>query len=198
VTEFVHPSRSGSYHRELRIGSIRDIERVALLVLDIFHDAFNYRGVVPIDVEVVYGGCASEEFVYSSFTPREIAGIAAELGFNARILDSGRNDHRTATIELRKGTTIAEVALGDPTDDSGTYASGFLGSRLIPAASRRGARIALRRDQPAVRPKAWRVGVTRWFEGGVTTEWVARRIASGMELVAKTAREARRGSFDKN
>ena len=29
-------------------------------------------------------------------------------------------------------------------------------------------------------------------------KWVARRIASGMELVAKTAREARRGSFDKN
>ena len=192
---FTLDSQSGSYQRELRIRSIRDIERTALLVLDIFHDAFNYRGVVPIDVEVVYGGRASGALVYSSFTPQEIAGIAAGLGYSARILASDRNDNRTATIELRKGATISEVVLGDRTDNSNMYASGFVGSPLIPAAAKRSVRIALRRDQPRVRPKAWRVGVTLWFEGGVTTEWVARRIASAMQLVAKTAREVRRGSF---
>src|SRR4029450_2931922 len=99
---FTLDSRSGHYRRELRARSIRDIERIALLVLDIFHDAFNYRGVAPLNIEVVFGGHASEAFVYSSFTPQEIADVAAGLGYRARIPDSGRNDNRTATIELRK------------------------------------------------------------------------------------------------
>ena len=101
---FTVDSHSGNYRRELRIRSTRDIERAALLVLDIFHDAFNYRGLVPIDVEVVFGGRASEEFVYRSFAPQEIAEIAAGLGYRVQVLQSGGDADPTASILLRKGS----------------------------------------------------------------------------------------------
>src|SRR4030095_16897967 len=101
---FTLDSRSGHYRRELRARSIRDVERTALLVLDIFHDAFNYRGLVPIDVEVDFGGRASEAFVYMGFAPQEIANIATQLGYSAQVVQPSADDAPAVTIVLRKGS----------------------------------------------------------------------------------------------
>ena len=181
---FTVDAHSGNYQRVLKIRSMRDIERTALLVLDVLYDGFNYRGLVPIDVEVAFGGRASETFVYRSFAPQEIAEIATRVGYEARVVHSERD---TATIVLRRGAVVAEVVLGDRAEDSNLFASGLIGSPLVPAAAKRGARMALLRDQPRLRPTAWRIGVTLWFDGGVTAEWVGRRIEYGMKLVAKSA-----------
>jgi hypothetical protein len=185
----------GNYQRELRIRSMRDVERMARAVIDIFYDAFNYRGLVPIDAQVVFDGRASEEVVYTSFTPEEIAQIATRLGYAARIVPANAQDDATATVALRKGAAAAEVVLGDRADDSNLYASGFVGSPVIPAAVKRGGRKALRRGQLRVRPSTWRVGVTLCFDGGVTAEWVGRRLEYGMKLVATTTRGTRGRAF---
>jgi hypothetical protein len=186
--------RLGNYQREFRIRSKRDVERMAHRVIDIFYDAYDYRGTVPIDVQVVFDGRASETFVYDSFTPVEIARIATGLGCAARILPANVQADATATIVLRKGAALVEVVLGDRAEDSNLYASGFVGSPVVPAAVKRGARTALRRG-PRLRPDAWRVGVTLSFEGGVTAEWVGRRLEYGMTLVAATTRGTRGRAF---
>jgi hypothetical protein len=182
---------SGNYQREFRIRSRRDVERIAHLVIDIFYDAYDYRGTVPIDVQVVFDGRASEEIVYDSFTPAEIAQIATRLGYAARILPANAQSDATATVALRKGAAVVEVVLGDRAEDSNLYASGFVGSPVIPAAAKRRARKALRRGQPRLHPDAWRVGVTLNFDGGVTAEWVGQRLEYGMKLVAATTRGTR-------
>jgi hypothetical protein len=186
--------RLGNYQREFRIRSKRDVERMAHRVIDIFYDAYDYRGTVPIDVQVVFDGRASETFVYDSFTPAEIARIATGLGCAARILPANVQADATATIVLRKGAALVEVVLGDRAEDSNLYASGFVGSPVVPAAVKRGARTALRRG-PRLRPDAWRVGVTLSFEGGVTAEWVRQRLEYGMKLVAATTRGTRGRAF---
>ena len=154
---------------------MRDAERMAHLVIDIFYDAFDYRGLVPIDVQVVFDGRASEEAVYNSFTPAEIAQIATRQGYAAQVLPADAQGDATATIALRKGTAVAQVVLGDRDEASNLYASGFVGSLVVPEAAKRGGRKALHR-QLRVRPNAWRVGVTLSFDGGVTAEWVGRRL----------------------
>jgi hypothetical protein len=185
------PGHSGSYQRELRIRSMRDAERMAHLVIDIFYDAFDYRGMVPIDGRVVFDGRAAEEVVYHSFTPAEVAQIATGLGYAARILPASPQEDATATVALRKGAAVAEVVLSDRDEDSNLYASGFVGSVVVPAAAKRGGRKALHRAQRRVRPNAWRVGVTLSFDGGVTAEWVGRRLEYGMRLIATTTRKTR-------
>ena len=185
----------GNYQRKFRVRSMRDVERMAHRVIDIFYDAFEYRGTVPIDVQVVCDGRASEEVVYDSFTPVEIAQIATGLGYDARILPPSPQADATATVALRRGAVVAEVVLGDRADDSNLYGSGLVGSPVIPAAAKRGARGALRRGKVRLHPDAWRVGVTLSFDGGVTAEWVGRRLEYGMELVAATTTGRRGRAF---
>ena len=83
------------------------------------------------------------------------------------------------------------LLLGDRAENSNLYASGFVGSSVIPDVAKRGARTALRRGQRRVKPNAWRVGVTLFFDGGVTAEWVGRRLAYAMKLVATTTSNTR-------
>ena len=182
---------AGNYQREFWMRSMRDVERMAHRVIDIFYDAYDYRGTVPIDVQAVCDGRASEEVVYDCFTPADIARIATRLGYAARILPAGPQADATATVALRKGAAVAEVVLGDRVEESNLYGSGFVGSNVLPAAAKRGARTALRRGKPRLRPDAWRVGVTLSFDGGVTAAWVGQRLEYGMELVAATTRGTR-------
>ena len=108
----------GNYQREFRIRSKWDVERLARLVIDLFYDAFDYRGLVPIDVHVVYTGRASEDVVYTCFTAQEIAQIATNLGYSAAIAPANVHEDETATIMLRKGATVAEVGLDDRAENS--------------------------------------------------------------------------------
>jgi hypothetical protein len=181
----------GNYERLLRIRSMRDVERAARLVIDILYDPFKYRGLFPIEAQVVFDGRASEELVYTSFTPHEIAQVATRVGFAARIVPASDREGAPATVMLRKGSVVGEVVLSERTEGSNLYASGFVGSPVLPPAAKRGARTALRRDQPGVRPDAWRIGVSLYFEGGVTPEWVGQQIVRGMRLVANTAKGSR-------
>jgi hypothetical protein len=182
---------SGHYERELTIRSRRDVERTARLVVDIVHDAFNYRGLVPFDVRVASEGRATEDFVYTSFGPEEIVRIAAKLGYRARVVQANGQNDATATVELHKGKAAAEVTLSGPCEIPGQYTSGFLGSPSVSRAAMRGVRNALRRDRARLRADAWRVGVTLYFEGGVTAEWLALRIQAGMQLVSSTVPQRR-------
>ena len=135
-----------------------------MLVLDIFHDAFNYRGLVPIDVEVVFGGRASEEFVYRSFAPQEIAEIAAGLRYRAQVQQSGGGADRATSLLLRKGSTVAEVVLGDPTDDSNMYSFGLrrFASSAAGGVGREWHCVEINRACARMLGDS----ASRWFEGG--------------------------------
>jgi hypothetical protein len=178
----------GKHERMFRIRSVRDVERVARLVIDILYGAFRDRGLFPLEVQVVFDGRASEDFVHTSFTPHELAQIAMSVGYAARVLPAD-DQGAAAAIMLRKGPVVGHVVLGDQLTPN-LYASGFLGSPAVPAAQR-GARTALRRAQPNLRPGAWRIGVALYFEGGVTAEWVGQQIVRGMNLIASSAKGSR-------
>jgi hypothetical protein len=178
------------YQRELKIRSMRDVGRVARLVIDMLYDSFKYRGLFPIEAQVVFDGRAAEALIYTSFTPHEIAQIAMSAGYAARVLPASDCGDATATVMLRKGSVAGEVVLGDRVE-ANLYASGFVGSPVVRLMAKRGARTALCGNYPSVRPDAWRVGVSLHFEGGVTADWVGLEIARGMELIASTARRTR-------
>lgn len=182
--------RQDQHEREVRVATPRDVERTARLVLDVFYDVFDYRGTVPLDIQTVYDGRASQEFVYNSFSADEIAWLATRLGCRARIQPADVDGSRRA-IALSKGAVTAEIVLADSVD-AHQYASGFLGSPAVSSA-RHAARRALRHERPGLKPDVWRVGVTLHFDGGVTAEWVAGRIEYGMALAA--GRPPRPGPF---
>jgi hypothetical protein len=167
----------------------RDVASIAQTVLELFHDLFGYRGLTTLGVRIEYGTRAAERPVYSSFTPEDICKIASGIGCSAEIV-AGSQGARTCAIALRKGRVRAEVILGDREKDRRLYASGIVGASNVPALVRAGAQHALKRYGLGGQRKQWRIGVTISFEGGVTTDWVAGRIRSAMDLIAQTNRDS--------
>jgi hypothetical protein len=192
---FTLPDRSASrdeepqnYSQEVTIRTRRDVTRVTRAVLNILHDVFGYRGLKAIDVTLVSEGRAEDQPVYSAFTPAEICKIAARVGCSAKVAADDTIDEGTCTIRLRKRRSRAEMVLGDRADGGADgeelYASGFVGASVVSSEANAGVRRALRRERRPLRPTHWRVGVTMHFDGGVTAEWVAKRIEHGMRLAA--------------
>jgi hypothetical protein len=185
-----------NYARNATIRGLTDVAAAAETVLALFHDLFGYRGLTPIDVSVEYGTRAEERPVYSSFTPGDICKIAAAVGCSARVVGM-TDDEGACAIEVRKGRVRAELLLGDRAEDQRLYASGLLGSSEVPSDAKTGAGKALKPYRLGRQPKAWRLGITLHFEGGVTAEWVAGRIAYGMNLIGRTIRGRRKSSVRK-
>jgi hypothetical protein len=179
-----------NYARHVTIRNRKEVASVAKTVLELFHDAFGYRGLTPIDVRVEYGSRAQERPVYSSFRPEDICKIASVLGYSADVVTSEGDEE--ATIELRKGSLRAEVILGDRVEGEKLYASGIVGSGRVPDRAKAGARHALKPYGLGRQPKVWRLGVMLNFEGGVTIDWVAGRIEHAMQLIARESRDEKR------
>ena len=185
-----------NYSRTVTIKTARDLTRVARAVVDIFHEVFAYRGLTPIQVHLNSGGAASYDAVYQTVSTDIICKIAKRAGCATTVADEDAAPGTSLIHVTRRGVS-ADVVLADDKGD-GWYASGFLGTTSVPRAARAGAQKAVTAELPAIQPDDWRVGVTLYFDGGVTADWIANRIAYGLSLIGRSsgtrsgARSARR------
>ena len=70
-----------NYAREVSITSATEAARVACEVVDIFYNAFDYRGQEPLTAKLVHEGRSAEQPVYEAFTPEDVSKLFAAHGF---------------------------------------------------------------------------------------------------------------------
>jgi hypothetical protein len=175
--------RAKNFRCEVSIGNRRDVNRVAADVVDILYDAFGYRGRPPVHVRLAYEGRSEMKPVYDAFTPQDLCKVLAALGCDADIRrHTGRS---SVVIDIRHAPAVcAELVLGDRVPHQNLYRSALF-SLGIPGeadtlAVRHATASTLQEEKPPIR-----TGVTLHFEGGVTIDWVAGRLAYGLELATR-------------
>jgi hypothetical protein len=185
------PSKRGrnpepaNYARTVKIESARDLARVARAVVDIFYNVFGYRGLTPIGVHLDSGGEAQYEAVYEAVTPDIICKLARRAGCAATTADEDAAPG-TSLIRLRRKGVAADVVLDDDAGN-GRYRSGFVGTPKVPRAMKRVVGAAVQEQLPGSQIDGWRVGTTLMFDGGVTAEWIKKRLRQGLSLIARSA-----------
>jgi hypothetical protein len=173
-----------NYARTVKIRSARDLRQLARQTLDILCDVFGYRGLTPINVHLDSGGEAQYEAVYQAATPDILCKLARRAGCSATIADDAAPG--TSLIRLRRKGVRADVILANDLGN-GRYASGFIGTRAVPRSARRVAALAMKKQLPGLQPDDWRVGTTLYFDGGVTPEWIEKRLRYGLSVIARSA-----------
>ena len=175
--------RAKNFCCEVSMANRRDVNRVAADVVDILYDAFGYRGRPPIHVRLAYEGRSEIKPVYEAFTPQDLCKVLAGLGCDA---DIRRHTSRTsAVIDIRQEPDVrAELVLGDRVPHQNLYRSALLSLGVSDEADTLAVRHAtastLQNEKPPIR-----TGVTLHFDGGVTIDWVAGRLAYGLELATR-------------
>ena len=175
--------RARNFRCEVSMANRRDVNRVAADVVDILYDAFGYRGRPPIHVRLAYEGRAETKPVYDALTPQDLCKVLTALGCDAEIR---RHASRSSVvIDVRQEPdVVAELVLDARVPRQNLYRSALL-SLGVPGeadtlAVRHATAGALQKEDPPIR-----TGVTLHFEGGVTIDWVAGRLAHGLELATR-------------
>jgi len=181
----------GNFAREVQIATRRDAKRVATEVLDIFYHAFGYRGGKPITATLISDGRAEMMPVYDAFTPLDLCKLLREMGCEAHVRPG--SDKASPVVDIRSAGVHAELVLGDRVEGEDLYESGFVSAGRPDPTDVEDIRSAL--EHVGLRdPAQIRTGVTLHFRGGVTSEWVAERLAQGIGMARDLGRRQTAGS----
>lgn len=148
-----------NFRREVTIRTPADAARVAATVADIMYAGFDYRGLQPVKARMHYDGRAEPALVYESFTPEDLTKIFARCRFFVEPrVDAPERPLLTAR---RRGITTTIACIGRVPDQR-LYRAAVLTARVQGSAHEHTA--------------ATEFETTMVFDGGVTLDWVMRRI----------------------
>jgi len=85
---FAVDGRADNFGKEVTIASPADAERYAREVLTVLFDVFGYRGQWPFEVQREQGARWEMAATYESLTPEDFGKLAAEVGYDAAIVDA--------------------------------------------------------------------------------------------------------------
>jgi hypothetical protein len=177
-----------NFQREIQIRRRRDASHAARAVLDIFYDAFGYRGLMPIEAEVGSDSRGDLQWVHQAFTPEDLCKTATRLGWTPRIHENVEgDDDDPVVIELRRGDARAQIVLSARVPNQRLYGSAFvdLGEPLPRDVA--GTREALAQTAGLPDAAPMRLGRTLYFAGGVTADWLLTQVAAALRM-ARTVR----------
>jgi hypothetical protein len=110
-----------NFGKAVTIASPADAERYAREVLTILFDVFGYRGQWPFEVEREQGARWEMAATYESLTPEDFGKLAAEVGYDAAIVDA----EGTPAAVLTKGRRRSAAFFVAPVPKSNLF-SGIL------------------------------------------------------------------------
>jgi hypothetical protein len=177
-----------NFQREIWIRRRRDAAQAARVVLDIFYDAFGYRGLTTLQGEIGSHSRGELQRVHHSFTPEDLCKTATRLGWLPQLHENADDDDGDpVVIDLHRGGGRAQIVLSGRVPRQRLYQSGFVdvGDPLPPDEAR--TRAALEGTTEFVEHAPMRVGRTLYFAGGVTADWLLTQVAAALSM-ARTVR----------
>jgi hypothetical protein len=140
-----------NFQKDVVVRTAAEAARLARTVVDIFHACFDYRGQQPVDAYMAYESRAESRLVYDGFTPEDLLRILAHCGFAASLVDD-RED--APVIRAVRAGVQTMVTFADRVADEWLFLRAVLTS------------------DGATPPRE----MALLFDGGVTVEWVVRRL----------------------
>jgi hypothetical protein len=169
--------KSSNFRKEVEIRTSAEAEKAAQEVLGIFYSVFGYRGQWPLRVQWHQGERADHEPVYSAVSLRDLAKIAAHLGFEVSSLAPNE-----AALQLKMERRVFRARLDGRVGRGSLHSVVVLEAPLAPAGEVDGATVealgdALRfaRVSRAGRP-ALTLTMPLPLDGGVTVPWLAEAL----------------------
>jgi hypothetical protein len=172
-----------NFQRDVWIRRRRDAVQAATVVLDIFYDAFGYRGLTSIDGHLVSESHGEMQRVHGALTPEDLCKTAARLGWIPRLRESGdQQNESAAVIDVQRGRARAQLVLSARVPGQRGYQSAFVdvGDPLPPDEAR--TRVALEGTPAFLEHAPMRVGRTLHFAGGVTADWLLTQVAAALAM----------------
>ena len=185
---FAIGGKAENFQRHLSVQRRRDVTPVGRMVLDIFYDAFGYRGLTSIDGHLVSSTHADMAPVHGSFTPEDLCKTARRLGWTPRLQAVGEDGaEETAVIDLLRGRRAGAAVLTARVPDTRFYQSAFLdlGDPLPPEEAR--LRASLQGTSAFLEHATMRVGRTLHFAGGVTADWLLTQLGLALTMAQGVA-----------
>ena len=183
-----------NYTREVWIRSSADMTRVAREVVDIFYDAFDYRGQQPFTAKLVHEGRAEEQPVFNAFTPEDVSKLFAASGFRVEeaVTDDGEMQDPPA-LRCRKRGLFTIVEFDDQVEGENLYRRLRFSADLPASAEEVAALGSPPPDAPEGAEPVVSISVVHPVGGGVTLAWLIERIGEWDAVIAARWRELRPG-----
>ena len=182
--------RAENFQREFAVKTPADVRRLARLIVDIMYAGFDYRGLQPINVHVCYQSRATQQPVLDALTPEDFTKVFAAHG-NA--LKSDRDDEDRPVITLMTRGVLTTVTFGDRVPDQHLFRTAVVSCELPPGDEHAAEMQELReRLGPDVHVERARREMLLQFDGGVTAEWLSRRVVQWTAMIVEVQRQLRR------
>ena len=181
-----------NYAREVSITSDAEVARVAREVVDIFYDAFDYRGQQPLTAKLVHEGRSVEQATCEAFTLDDMSKLFAAHGFRVEKAVTDDDDVQDPPmLRCHKGGVVTVVEFDDQVGDENLYRR-FRFSADFPASAEEIAALGSPPpDAPAGAEPVISISGVQATSGGVTPAWMLQRIGAWDALIAARRREFR-------
>ncbi len=187
--EFEIGGRAENFQREIGVASRADAAAVARTVVDILYAGFDYRGLNDLDVHLEYKSRAEMKPVLASFTPEDVAKIFTAHGY---ALVSDNEDEDLPVLQVRTRGVLTTVAFADRIPDQHLFETIALLTPDVTPTSEATAQDVLEPGGAAGQVSPVTIGVRLNFSGGVTAEWLIRRVVEWTEAIRQHHAEARK------
>ena len=192
---FAVGGRARNFQKEVAVSSPDDAEVVAREVLTIFFNVFGYRAEQPLTMTLHRGSRSEQRPVHTSLSPEDFMKIAEQSGFGASLVVAESN---SPVVTLERGQFKAIAIFGSPIPRSNLFGTVLLrtpvrGPSAMPLPDPADdedsiARFIVDGDGRVMAETSLR------FDGGVTTEWIAKGIEHWRRAARKYQRLMQSGS----
>src|SRR5690606_16524619 len=172
---------NGNYAKDIDVPDEAAVASLAREVVDLFYDAFGYRGRRRLEARIASASRAIPAWVYIALTPDDLVKILNTAGFKARVRREDE-DAALATVAVRWSGIKGIVLTSDP-----------------PEGQQVDALLELGPDVDVLRHEALSLSdevdiLTIPLNGGVTAEWLVGQLAMWFkrQQATKQARQAKK------
>ena len=103
-----------NFHREVIVQTAAEATRIARSVVDIFYNAFDYRGLSPIEAHLSYESRGEPDLTYDNFSPEDLIKILEACDFHITAMDG---DDDTPIIRAARGGIETTITCVERVDD---------------------------------------------------------------------------------
>jgi hypothetical protein len=178
--------RADNFQRECVLDSPAARRRLARTIVDVMWAGFDYRGTQPLTAKGLAGSRTGQALTIRSVTPEDLAKLFVLAGYH---LADGTDDEDAPVLRLVTRGVSTTVHFIDRVPDQNLFETAIMSCELGPVDE---SFLALKgvADEVHIEPDGRRMVLQ--FDGGVTQEWVSRRIGNWTRMIVEHRREVRK------
>ncbi len=174
---------NGNYAKDIDVPDEAAVASLAREVVDLFYDAFGYRGRRRLEARIASASRAIPAWVYIALTPDDLVKILNTAGFKARVRREDE-DAALATVAVRWSGIKGIVLMSDQPEGQQVYTLLELGPDVD----------VLRHEGLSLSDEVDILTIP--LNGGVTAEWLVGQLAMWFkrQQATKQARQAKKAA----